>query len=81
MIGNPYYQMLGLLSDNRTGTLQLAFATLENAEQERFQVEGRRAAIAGRAKGLVIDELDEGGIFLCAGNSSGWFLLCRLEEL
>lgn len=81
MIGNPYYQMLELLTDSRMVPLQLALATLEDAKQERFQVEGKRAAIAGRAKGLVIDALDEGGIFLCAGNSSGWFLLCRLEEL
>lgn len=79
MIRNPYYQMLSMMGGN--GGLQLAFATLKNAEEELFQVEGRRAAIAGRAKGLTIEAADEGGTFLCLGNGYGWFVLCKLEEL
>lgn len=71
--------MLSMMGGN--GGLQLAFATLKNAEEELFQVEGRRAAIAGRAKGLTIEAADEGGTFLCLGNGYGWFVLCKLEEL
>ncbi len=79
MIRNPYYQILGMMGSS--GQLQFAFATLKNAKAELFQVEGKRAAIAGRAKGLTIDASDEGGTFLCLGNGYGWFVLCRLEEL
>ena len=77
MTGNPYYSLLGLM-DNPS--VRLAVALLDNAEQERFLVEGRPAPVAGRAKGLVIEATDEGGSFLCAGSREGWFVLCRLEE-
>lgn len=77
MTGNPYYSLLRLMGG---GQLQLAVATLKSVEQELFQVEGRKAPIAGRAKGLTIEATDEGGSFLCAGGSAGWFVLCRLEE-
>ena len=50
-------------------------------EKELFQVEGKRAAIAGRAKGLTIEDTDEGGTFLCLGTGYGWFVLCKLEEM
>ena len=63
------------------GQLQLALATLKDADKQLFQVEGKRAAIAGRAKGLTIEEIDEGSTFLCLGTGYGWFVLCRLEEL
>lgn len=78
MIGNPYYQMLGLLG--RSGATELTSAVLVDAADGRFSVEGRRIPIAGRAKGLVLEATDEGGMFLCAGNAGGWFVLCRLEE-
>lgn len=77
MTGNPYYSLLGLLDDRSVG---LAVALLDNAEEERFLIEGRSAPVAGRAKGLVIEAADEGGSFLCAGSREGWFVLCRLEE-
>lgn len=76
---NPYYRMLGLMGGS--GSLQLTLATLKSAQEGLFQVEGRRAAIAGRAKGLTVDSTDEGGTFLCLGGDQGWFVLCRLEEL
>ena len=79
MIRNPYYQILSMMGGS--GGLQLAIATMKNAENELFQVEGKRAAIAGRAKGLTIEEMDEGGMFLCLGTGYGWFVLCKLEEL
>lgn len=79
MIRNPYYQILSMMGGS--GGLQLAIATLKNAEKELFQVEGKRAAIAGRAKSLTIEEMDEGGMFLCLGTGYGWFVLCKLEEL
>lgn len=78
MIRNPYYEILSMMGSDQP---QLAFATLKSAQQALFQVEGKRAAIAGRAKGLVLEETDEGGTFLCLGNGRGWFVLCRLEEL
>ena len=77
MTGNPYYRMLGLMSGSG---LQLALATLDSYDEERFTVEGKRAPIAGRAAGMSISLSDEGGLFLCVGDSSGWFVLCRLEE-
>lgn len=77
MTGNPYYRMLGLMGGNR---LQLALATLDSYEEERFTVEGKRAPIAGRAAGMSINLSDEGGLFLCVGDSGGWFVLCRLKE-
>lgn len=79
MIRNPYYEILRMMGSN--GGLQLAIATLKNAEKELFQVEGKRAAIAGRAKGLTIEDMDEGGTFLCLGTGYGWFVLCKLEEM
>ena len=79
MIRNTYYQILSMMG--RTAGLQLAIATLNNAEKELFQVEGKRAAIAGRAKGLTIEDTDEGGTFLCLGTGYGWFVLCKLEEM
>jgi len=79
VIRNPYYQLLDMLSGN--GQLQLALATLIDAEKALFQVEGKRAAVAGRAKGLTVDKTDEGSNFLCLGTGYGWFVLCRLEEL
>lgn len=79
MIRNPYYQILSMMGS--TAGLQLAIATLKNAEKELFQAEGKRAAIAGRAKGLTIEEVDEGGTFLCLGTGYGWFVLCKLEEM
>jgi hypothetical protein len=63
------------------GQLKLAFALLKDAQKGLFYMDGRPAAIAGRAKGLVVEATDEGATFLCAGGDSGWFLLCRLEEL
>ena len=78
MTGKPYYRMLGLVQ-NDTG-LRLALGTLTDARQELFRLEGRKAAVAGRAKGLVLETEDEGGLFLCLGNEAGWFVLCRLEE-
>ena len=77
MTGNPYYSLLGLMDHK---SVQLAVAVLDDAEQARFSVEGRRASIAGRARGLEIRAADEGGSFLCAGSREGWFVLCRLEE-
>lgn len=79
MIRNPYYEILRMMGSN--GGLQLAIATLKNAKKELFQVEGKRAAIAGRAKGLTIEDTDEGGTFLCLGTGYGWFVLCKLEEM
>ena len=79
MIRNPYYQILGMLGSG--SPLQLALATLKDAEEELFQVEGKRAAIAGRAKGLTIEKIDEGGPFLGLGTGYGWFVQCRREEL
>ena len=79
MIRNPYYEILRMMGS--IGGLQLAIATLKNAEKELFQVEGKRAAIAGRAKGLTIEDTDEGGTFLCLGTGYGWFVLCKLEEM
>lgn len=76
-MGNPYYRMLGLMGDNG---LRLGLATLESYDQERFEVEGKRASIAGRAAGMRVSPSDEGGLFLCAGDGRGWFVLCRLEE-
>lgn len=78
MIQNPYYRILGLLDG---GNLKLALATLTDAEGQIFRMEGKKAPIAGRAKGLTIDGADEGGTFLCLGSPGGWFVLCRLEEL
>lgn len=78
MTGNPYYRMLGLMGGNG---LRLGLATLESYDQERFEVEGKRASIAGRAAGLSVGPNDEGGLFLCVGDGTGWFILCRLEEL
>lgn len=77
MTGNPYYSLLTLMDG---GQVRLAVATLENAQEERFRVEGPGGPIAGRAKGLTLEPDDEGGCFLCAGGSGGWFVLCRLEE-
>lgn len=77
MTGNPYYSLLQLMGESQ---MQLAVATLKSAEAEHFSVEGRRAPIAGRAKGLTVEATDEGGSFLCAGSKAGWFVLCRLEE-
>lgn len=77
MTGNPYYSLLNLMD---SGELRLAVATLKSAEQALFWVEGRRAPIAGWARGLTLEAADEGGSYLCAGNSRGWFVLCRLEE-
>lgn len=79
MIGNPYYRMLGLMTGSGSG-LQLALATLGNYAEERFEVEGKQAPIAGRAAGMSISQSDEGGLFLCVGDLRGWFVLCRLEE-
>ena len=79
MTGNPYYRMLGLMNQSGTG-LQLTLATLDSYQEERFAVEGKRAPIAGRAAGLSIGRSDEGSLFLCVGDSQGWFVLCRLEE-
>ena len=79
MTGNPYYRMLGLMTGDGN-RLQLALATLESCEAERVVVEGKQAPIAGRAAGLSIGLSDEGGLFLCVGDGSGWFVLCRLEE-
>lgn len=79
MTGNPYYRMLGLMYQG-DGGLRLTLATLRNYEKEIFQVEGKQAPIAGRAGGLSIRPNDEGCLFLCAGDSRGWFVLCRLEE-
>lgn len=78
MIGNPYYEMLGLLGSG--GKPELTLAVLIDVDKGRFSAEGRSIPIAGRAKGLVLEETDEGGIFLCAGTAGGWFVLCRLEE-
>ena len=77
-MGNPYYQMLGLLGTG--GQPQLALAVLTDAAEGRFSIEGREIPQAGRAKGLVLESTDEGGTLLCVGNRSGWFILCRLEE-
>ena len=38
MTGNPYYRMLGLMSGSG---LQLALATLDSYDEERFTVEGK----------------------------------------
>lgn len=78
MIGNPYYQMLGLLGTG--GQPELTLATLINAADGVFSKEGREIPLAGRAKGLVLESIDEGGTFLCVGNQAGWFVVCRLEE-
>lgn len=78
MIGNPYYQMLGLLGAG--GKMELALATLTNVEEGVFSIEGRKIPLAGRAKGMVLENSDEGGTFLCVGNQAGWFVVCRLEE-
>ena len=77
MTENPYYSLLELMDGGR---MQLAVATLKNAEQALFQMEGRRVPVAGWAGGLSLEAADEGGSFLCAGGRAGWFVLCRLEE-
>ena len=79
MIRNPYYQILSMMGSG--SQLQLALATLKDADKQLFYVEGKRAAIAGRANGLTIEKTDESSTFLCLGTGYGWFVLCRLEEL
>ncbi len=75
---NPYYRMLEMMDG--TGA-KAVFATLHRYDREEFRVEGRRVPIAGRAKGLTLSFEDEGGLFLCLGDRSGLFVLCRLEEV
>ena len=77
MTGNPYYRMLGLMGADR---LQLGLATLKSYDRELFQMESKQMALAGRARGLTIGPGDEGELFLCLGDRTGWYVLCRLEE-
>ena len=79
MTGNPYYQMLGL-TQGQDG-LRVAVATLADAREGIFYLEGRKAPIAGRAKGLVPEPDHEGKPFLCVGSRTGWFVICPLEEV
>lgn len=79
MIGNPYGQMLEML--NGQSELQAALATLEDAREGVFYLNGRKAPIAGWARGLVLEPVDEGHLYLCLGNRAGWFVVCPLEEV
>ena len=79
MIGNPYYQMLGLMQGQ--DGLQVVPATLADAREDIFYLGGRKAPIAGRARGLTLEPSDEGQTFLCVGSPVGWFVICPLEEV
>ena len=79
VIGNPYGQMLEMMR-GQSG-LQAALATLEDAREGVFYLEGRKAPVAGWARGLVLEPADEGHLYLCLGSRAGWFVVCPLEEV
>ena len=77
-MGNPYYEMLGLLGNS--SKTELGLAVLLDAAEATFSMEGQEIPMAGRAAGLVLEPDQEGNTFLCAGNAGGWFVVCPLVE-
>ncbi len=73
---NPYYKMLELMAGEGP---RAAIATLRGEVPELW-IDGRPAAIAGKAKGLDLKPGRAGEQYLCVGDEGGWFVICPLED-
>ena len=55
--------------------------TITSIEVGKYTASLPLAYKIARFFGLTIEEVDEGGTFLCLGTGYGWFVLCKLEEM